>query len=155
MDPQRRAQLVEQYLACTAEVDDALSGITDAELDVRVGEEWTVREIVHHLGDSEMRSALRLRQLIAEDNPVIVGYDEGHYARVLFYDRPIAASLAAFRGARESTGELLVRLSDDQWARTGTHTEDGAYGVEPWLETYAAHGHDHAEQIRRTRAGIA
>lgn len=155
MDPQRRAELVERYLACTAEVDDALKGITEAELDLRVGDEWTVREIVHHLGDSEMRSALRLRQLLAEDDPVIVGYDEGHYARVLFYDRPIEASLTAFRGARDSTGELLVRLSEAQWARTGTHTEDGAYGVEAWLEIYAAHGHDHAEQIRRARVGMA
>lgn len=155
MDAQRRAELVERYLACTAEVDGSLKGITEAELDLRVGDEWTVREIVHHLGDSEMRSALRLRQLLAEDDPVIVGYDEGHYARVLFYDRPIEASLTAFRGARESTGELLVRLSESQWARTGIHTEDGAYGVEAWLETYAAHGHDHADQIRRARVGIA
>ena len=155
MDLQRRTELVARYLAAVGEVDNALSGITEAELDARAGDEWTVREIVHHLGDSEMRSALRLRQLIAEDDPVIVGYDEGYYARVLFYDRPIEASLTAFRGARESTGEILSRLSDAQWTRTGTHTEDGAYGVEAWLETYAAHGHDHAEQIRRARAGIA
>ena len=48
-------------------------------------------------------------------------------------------------------GQILQRLSEEQWQRTGTHTEDGPYGVEAWLETYAAHGHDHADQIRSAR----
>jgi hypothetical protein len=149
--PQRRSELVQRYLAGPSEVDDALADISEAELDARSGGEWTVREIVHHLGDSEMRSAIRLRQLLAEDDPVIAGYDEGRYARVLFYDRPIEASLDVFRAARASTGQILERLSDAQWERTGTHTEVGAWSVEMWLETYAAHGHDHADQIRRAR----
>lgn len=152
MDPQRRSKLVERFIAGPAEVDAAMEGITEAELDQRRSDgEWTVREIAHHLGDSEMRSALRLRQLLAEDDPVIPSYDEEEYARRLFYDRPIEASLAAFRAARASTGEILLRLSDAQWRRMGTHTEVGAWGIEAWLETYAAHGRDHADQIRRAR----
>lgn len=39
------------------------------------------------------------------------------------------------------------------WSRTGTHTESGAYSVKTWLELYAAHCHEHAEQIRAA-AGI-
>jgi len=31
---------------------------------------WSAREIVHHLADSEMTSAIRLRRLIAEERPV-------------------------------------------------------------------------------------
>ena len=99
-----------------------------------------------------MTSAIRLRRLIAEDNPAIVGYDQDHYAQALFYDRPIEASLAAFRAARESTAEILDRLDEAQWQRSGTHTESGAYGVEKWLRIYAQHAHGHADQIRRARA---
>ena len=52
--------------------------------------------VVHHLADSEMMSAMRLRRLIAEDDPVIQGYDEPLFARQLFYDdRPIEPALAA------------------------------------------------------------
>jgi len=153
VDPARRSELVQRYQQGPIAVDAALHALKERELDVRRGDEWTVREICHHLGDSEMRSAIRLRQLLAEDNPVIVGYDADAYARTLFYDRRIDWSLAAFRAARASTGEILERLSDEQWARNGTHTEEGPYGVEQWLETYAAHGHDHADQIRRTRSG--
>src|SRR5205814_5017356 len=99
--------------------------------------EWSARQVVHHLADSEMTSAIRLRRLLAEDRPVIVGYDEPEFARRLHYDRPIDGSLAAFRSARESTAELLDRLDEDEWARQGTHTESGRYAVDDWLRIYA------------------
>ena len=152
MDITQRRQLVQQYREGYAAVVAALEGATDAELDRRPGPgKWTAREIVHHLADSEMTSAIRLRRLIAEDNPVIVGYDQEEFARRLKYDRPIAASLAAFKAARETTAEILDLLTEAEWARTGTHSESGAYSVGTWLEIYAVHAHGHADQIRRAR----
>ena len=61
------------------------------------------------------------------------------------------ASVEAVASARQTTAEILERLDEGQWARRGTHTESGPYGVEAWLEIYAAHAHDHADQIRRAR----
>ena len=154
MDASTRRTLIDQYRAGHAAVVDALAGADDAALDRRPGPgTWSAREIVHHLADSEMTSAIRLRRLIAEENPTIVGYDQETYAVRLHYDRPIASSLEAFRWARVSTAEILDRLSEDDWARAGTHSDDGPYSVEGWLEIYAAHGHDHADQIMRAREG--
>ncbi len=82
---------------------------------------------------------------------MIVGYDEREFSRRLHYERPIQASLDAFRAARQTTAEILERLSDADWTREGTHSESGQYTVETWLEIYAKHGLDHAEQIRRAR----
>ena len=153
MDHRRRRELIERYEDGPRAVTEALAGITDAELDARPGpDQWSPREVVHHLADSEMTSAIRLRRLLAEDRPTIAGYDEQEFARRLHYDRPIAASLEALAAARRSTAELLERLGPAEWAREGTHTESGRYTVETWLEIYAAHGHDHAGQIRRARA---
>jgi hypothetical protein len=45
-------------------------------------------------------------------------------------------------------------LSEEEWGRVGTHTESGPYGVEDWLRIYAAHCHDHADQILRARKGL-
>jgi hypothetical protein len=152
MNIERRRQLVAQYRDGYAEVMRALEGASDAELDRRPAPgKWTAREIVHHLADSEMTSAIRLRRLIAEDNPVIVGYDQEEFARRLKYDRPIASSLAAFKAARETTGDILDRLTEAEWTRTGTHTESGAFSVYKWLDYYAGHAHGHAEQIRKAR----
>jgi hypothetical protein len=152
MDASERAELIAEYERGYASVEEALEGATPEELDARPDpHEWSAREVVHHLADSEMTSAIRLRRLLAEDDPMIAGYDEGEFARRLHYQRPLEGSLLAFRGARESTLPLLHALSEDEWARAGTHTESGSYSVETWLRIYAAHGRDHADQIRRAR----
>ena len=151
-----RKELIAQYQAGYGEVVKALEGATEAELDRRPApEKWSSREIVHHLADSEMTSAIRLRRLIAEDKPVIQGYDEAEYARRLHYDRPIEASLQAFGAARACTVPFLERLTPAEWERVGTHSESGAYSVDKWLQIYAVHAHNHADQIRRARAAVS
>jgi DinB superfamily len=149
MDAPKRAELLAQYRDGYRLVSEAVAGLGDAELDRPATDGWTARQVVHHLADSEMASAIRLRRLIAEDSPLIVGYDEEVFARALFYDRPIAASLNALRAARETSAEIVDRLSEAQWQRSGTHSESGPYSVETWLDIYASHGQDHAAQIRR------
>ena len=156
MDTDTRQTLITKYREGFDAVKAALAGATEAEMDARPGPDtWSAREIVHHLADSEMTSAIRLRKLLAEDATVIHGYDQEEFARRLYYDRPIEASLDAFKAARASTAELLDRLTPEQWAREGTHTEVGRYTVIRWLEIYAAHAHNHADQIRRARASVA
>jgi hypothetical protein len=153
MDKSERDALIKQYRQGHSVVVEALAGITPAELDAR-HEGWTAREVVHHLADSEMTSAIRLRRLLAEDHPIIGGYDEAMFARVLGYaERPIDAALDAFSAARRTTAEILARMTDADWAREGTHSESGRYTAEDWLQIYASHGHDHADQIRTARGG--
>ena len=152
LPPSEREALIASYRDGHRIVLDALAGTTDVELDAlpAAPDTWTARMVVHHLADSEMMSAMRLRRLIAEDHPVIEGYDEPRFARRLFYDeRPIEPALDAFAAARATSAQILERLSDEQWARDGVHTESGRYGVEDWLRIYAAHAHEHADQIRR------
>jgi hypothetical protein len=153
MTASERQRLIARYTAGYQHVVDALNGIAPDELDFRPAPtEWSAREIVHHLADSEMTSAIRLRLLIATSNPQIVGYDQDEFARKLYYkDRPIEPSLDAFKAARRTSADLLERLSETEWLREGTHTEVGRYSVERWLEIYAAHAHGHANQIRAAR----
>lgn len=153
MDRQTRAALIARYKDGYRVVAAALDGATDAELDAKPAPaKWCAREIVHHLADSEMTSAVRLRQLVAEERAAIRSYDEAEYARRLHYDRPIASSLLAFQAARSSTADLMDRMSDTDWAKEGTHPEHPRYSVGRWLEIYAEHAHNHADQITRARA---
>ncbi len=152
MDIDTRRKLVTQYKDGYREVIEALAGATDADLDAHPAPgKWSAREIVHHLADSEMTSAIRLRLLLAEDRPRIMAYDEAVFARKLHYDRPIEASLEAFKAARRTTGEILERMTEDEWQREGTHSEVGRYSVQKWLEIYSVHAHNHARQIRVAR----
>ena len=151
MDRGERAALIEQYKEGHRAVADAFRDMADEELDRSASDEWTPRQIAHHLADSEMMSAIRIRRLLTEDAPVIHGYDEATFAKRLTSDRPIGPSLEAMRYARESTAQLLDRLTEADWQRAGTHSESGPYSVEMWLTIYAAHGHDHAAQVKRSR----
>jgi hypothetical protein len=152
MDTSTRRKLVAQYKDGYRAVVEALKDADDEQLDAKPAPgKWSAREVVHHLADSEMTAAIRLRLLLATDRPQIVGYDQDEFARRLHYDRPIAASLDAFNAARRSSAELLDRMTEQEWLREGSHTEIGRYTVEKWLEIYSAHAHGHAEQIRIAR----
>jgi hypothetical protein len=148
MDRKDKERMIALYRDGYRAVVEALHNATEEELGARPAPgKWSAREIVHHLADSEMTSAIRLRLLLAEDRPTIHGYDQDEFARRLHYDRPHEASLEAFRYARECTAQILERLTEADWLREGTHTESGRYGVEQWLEIYAQHAHRHARQI--------
>lgn len=152
MDRQEREALIARYKRGYQLILDAIAGMTDAEWDAREAPgEWSPREVIHHLADSEMNSAIRIRKLIIEDSPQIQGYDQEEYARRLHYDRPIENSLLALQAARATSAELLDRMTDADWQSAGTHTESGPYTAHDWLRVYAEHCEEHAEQIRRAR----
>ncbi len=144
-----RDALISRFREGYVEVERAVSGLTDDDLDRRgLNGGWTPRQVVHHLADSEATAYVRLRKLIAEDEATIQAYDEPEFARRLHYDRPIGSSLAVLKAVRAASLELLESLTADEWDRRGTHAESGAYSVEDWLRIYAGHSHDHATQIR-------
>jgi hypothetical protein len=157
MTQEQRKTLIDRYAAGPDEVSRALAGFPAGGLTAHpIAGKWSAAEIVHHLADSEMTAALRLRRLVAEDHPVIHGYDQEQFAvRMRYNDRDIAPSLALFRATREGSVPLLRAMRDGDWERHGWHTESGLYTSERWLEIYAAHAHDHAAQIRRLREALA
>jgi hypothetical protein len=157
MTPEERQQLISQYAAGYDEVTRSLAEFPADSLTAHpIPGKWSACEIVQHLADSEMTSAIRLRLLLVEDNPEIKGYDQDAFAVRLGYNqRDLAPALDAFRAARATTSQLLAMMSDDDWKREGRHTESGRYTAEDWLKIYAAHAHNHAAQIRRLREAIS
>ena len=145
------AERIGAYRAATERFIAVASALSDADLDRRPPEPdgWTPRMVIHHVADSETNSYVRLRRLLAEPaGTVIQGYDEAQWARALHYDRPVELSLAVFRAVRDSSAELLDRITPGDLVRAGVHSESGPYTVADWLEIYVAHAADHAEQIR-------
>ena len=155
MTREEREALVDQYKDGYRVVAEALLKATPEELEAKPSAAaWSAREIVHHLADSEMIAAVRFRRLLAEERPTFEPRDQDVFARRLHYDRPHELSLELFKAARESTGELMNCLSEEEWLREGTHTKHGRFGLDTWLKTYGPHAHRHAEQIRVARSSL-
>jgi hypothetical protein len=147
-----RLALLEQFRTGSQAIDAALAGITDEELDrVPAGGGWTARQVAHHLADSEAMAYTRLRRLVADEDPQIQGYDEPRWAKRLHYERPIAEAVAVTHAVRAASLSLLESLTPQEWERHGIHSESGDYSVDRWLQIYASHPHEHADQIRGAR----
>lgn len=149
-----REALIAKYREGPNRIAETVLGLSEELLDYQPADGgWSAREVVHHTADSELTSAIRLRRLMAEERPEIIGYDGDEFARRLFYaERPVQPSLDAIRAARETSASLLERLREDDWRRAGTHSEIGPYSIDKWLAIYAVHCHEHAEQIERAVA---
>src|SRR5512134_4060177 len=154
MDHAERLALIERYAEGPDRFEAAVRQVPPEALQWRPGPgKWSVHEVIVHCGDSETNSAMRVRYLLGEREPVIQGYNQDAWAVAMdYHSHPIAPALAAARAARMNTVPLLHRLTEAQWARRGTHTEDGAYGVEAWLRIYAEHLHQHERQVLRNLA---
>jgi hypothetical protein len=151
LSTEERDALIDQYSRGADEIRRALATVPAEALQWRPGAgQWSAHEIVVHCADSETNAALRIRYLVAEKEPLVVGYDQDQWARAFDYHaQPLEESLAVAAAARGRTVPLLRRLTEADWAKVGRHTESGRYTAEDWLRTYAAHMAGHSRQIER------
>ncbi len=151
MTPAERESCIQRYEAGPALLAAALADAPTAALQWRPAPgKWSVHEVIVHCADSETNSHMRIRYLIAEPDPMIVGYDQDRWASAMDYHaHPLAPAMATVAAVRANTVPLLRRMTAQDWARVGRHTESGGYGAEDWLRIYAEHLEVHTRQIRR------
>jgi hypothetical protein len=129
-------------------------GCAGQEADFQPGEDkWSVRMIVCHLADSELVTGMRLRLLIAEENPVLGPYDEKAWAKNLDYTkRKISQAIETFRRVRAENYELLKDLPESAYERPGRHMERGIETLGDTVLRTAEHVEAHVRQIQTVRA---
>ncbi len=149
-----RTALIDRYERGPAILNAALAKIPQAAMQWRPEPgKWSAHEVIVHCADSETNAHGRIRYVLAEEKPVIQGYDQDRWAATLAYHSlPMAPALATVTAVRANTTALLRRLTDADWARVGTHTEMGRFGAEDWLQLYAEHLEIHARQLERNLA---
>lgn len=133
----------------------AVDGLDAAQLDTpyRIGG-WTVRQVVHHLADSHLNAAIRVRLALTEDRPTIRPYDEKRWAELTdAMTMPVAPSLAILDGLHRRWVTLLESLSEAEWDRELIHPDfDAPLRVWSVLALYDWHGRHHVAHITRLRA---
>jgi hypothetical protein len=146
-------QLIEPYLAGADVPVHAIRGLTTAELNAfPVPGAWSIQQIILHLMDSDLIASDRMKRVIAEDRPTLIGYNETAFAKTLPYaelDPAIACDI--FAKNRRMTYEILRRLDDSAFERTGMHNETGEISLAYLVKTYAGHLDGHMVHLRKKR----
>jgi hypothetical protein len=149
--------LVRRYAEGPALLRAAWNRVPEAARQWRPAEgRWSAHEVVVHCADSETNGAGRVRYLLCEAEPLLVGYDQDVWARTLDYHaHPVDLAFAVVDAVRANTAAMLRRQPSDAWTRIGRHTESGPFSAERWLTTYAQHLEVHARQIDRNIVAFA
>ncbi len=133
---------------------NAVAGLNHHQLDTPYREGgWTVRQLVHHLGDSHPTAVFRFKLALTEDYPHIVVYPEALFAAL--HDSvaaPIEWSLEIVEATHARWVMLLQSLTEPQWQRGFTHPQRGAMTLEANLLLYQWHSLHHLAHIHHLRA---
>ena len=149
-------QIIESYALGGPELAESIKGLTQADfLATPVpsgGGTWSIQQIVLHLMDSDLIASDRMKRIIAEDNPTIVGYSESAFATRLFYEEAEPALAAEiFAKNRLLTAAILRRLPDPAFARFGTHNQRGRVTLAQMVAGYVDHLAHHLKFLRHKR----
>lgn len=130
-----------------------LTGAAGREFDFSPAEgKWSIRQIMAHLVDSEMMGATRFRQVIAEENPLMLAWDQEAWAvRLDYAQKKPSDCMVTFRVIRKENFDLLKELPPETFRRNGQHPERGSLSLYDLLRIYTDHAENHAAQIRAIR----
>jgi len=110
---------------------------------------WTVRQVVHHVGDSHLNSMVRFKLALTEDNPTIRPYNEAAWADLADYRAtPIPLALEFLEALHTRWLLLLRTLGPSDWKRTLDHPEwDRPLPLDTVAALYSWHGKHHLAHI--------
>lgn len=149
-------QLIDEYLAGPAMLRQAVAGMTREQSLARpLAGLWSTLEVVCHLSDFEPIIADRMKRVIAEDNPTLVGADEKRFAAALAYHaRDLDEELTIIERTRQQMARILRTLKPEALDRVGMHTERGPRTLEQLLTTATNHIRHHLPFIQEKRKAL-
>jgi hypothetical protein len=153
------AQRIDAYLDGPAQLRRVVADMSPQQLSARpVPGKWSTLEVVCHLADSEQAWCHRMKRVVAEENPLLIGYDESRFTTALAYHQhELNAELALLEGMRKQMALVLRGLPEAAWSRQGVHSERGLVTLAEMLEAEIDHIPHHIRHIidKRKALGLA
>jgi uncharacterized damage-inducible protein DinB len=154
----RMATLEEQLARMERTADDfaaAVRGASEAALSKRPdGKNWSAREVVCHMRDTEESFLQRFQLLLAMDEPTFLGVEPDRWAEERQYGRnDVGEALVSFRKRRDESLAFLRHLKPEQWERAGVHATRGRMTVKDFVALMAWHDDNHLDQLKRALDG--
>jgi len=110
---------------------------------------WTVKQTIHHCGDSHVHSYIRFKWALTEEQPIIKAYYEDRWAELFdTKDAPITLSLQFIKALHAKWVYLLKGLSKEDLDKEFIHPESGAnVSLKKNIGLYAWHCNHHYAHI--------
>ena len=149
-------QSIADYLDGVQLVREAVRGMSGEQLLARpVAGKWSTLEVLCHVADFEPIYADRMKRVIAEDRPRLIGADEKHFAAALAYhQRDGEEELVLIERTRSQMARILRTLSAEALAREGVHSESGPITLEQLLGYAIRHIRHHVPFIHEKRRAL-
>jgi uncharacterized damage-inducible protein DinB len=149
-------QLIGDYVDGARLLREAVRGLSREQLLARpVAGKWSTLEVVCHLADFEPILADRMKRVIAEDRPQLIGADENRFAAALAYhDRNLEEELSLIEQTRSQLARILRTLPVEALQRVGVHSERGPRSLEQLLSGAINHIPHHVRFIQDKRKAL-
>ncbi len=149
-------ELIDAYLAGPRTLRRAVAGMTPEQQRQRpVPGKWSTLEVVCHLSDFDPIYADRMKRVIAEERPQLIGADESRFAAALAYQqRDLEEELAIMDLTRSQLARILRTLPVEALQRVGIHNERGPLTLEYLLKGVNEHVAHHVRFIADKRRAL-
>lgn len=154
LNADERRTMIDTIAAAPARMREAVSGLSEAQLDTPYREGgWTVRQVIHHVPDSHLNAYIRLKLALTENDPAIRPYDEGLWAELPdSKETPVEVSLTLLESLHARWVTLLRSLQESDFRRTLRHPEHSGILTVDWLVSmYAWHSRHHVGHVTALR----
>ena len=150
------SHLVDAYLAGGQTLKQAVRGMSREQLLARpVPGKLSTLEVVCHLADFEPILADRMKRVLAEDRPPLIGADENRFAQTLAYhDRDLEEELTLVEQTRGQMARILRTKGDEVLTRVGVHNQAGPRTLEQLLRGATNHIPHHVQFILEKRKAL-
>jgi hypothetical protein len=144
---------IEAWDADAQEMTSLIAGIPADRLDdVMVGE-WSARQIMTHMLDSELVFSVRLRAAIAAPGRPVSPYDPDAMATLIPYAKVSLEHIGqAFLALRASNTEILRSLPESAWQQAIEHPEHGPQQLPVIVRIFGEHIGNHMAELRAAQA---
>ena len=140
---------LKQIETYTIRLGETVDSLTDEELSKTYRDgSWTVRELVHHIADSQMNMFQRLKLALTDENPTVPNFDQDKWATQPDTKLPVESSIKMLEGINERIVSLGNSLREEQLDRAFTHEKNGKITVATKVAKLAWHEEHHLAHIK-------
>jgi len=150
------SQLLQEYAGGTQLLADAIQHVPPDMFDEKpVPGTWSVRQVICHLADAEIVYADRIKRMLIEDNPTLIGWSPDESVNdELCLCRDLSNEVEVIRTVRLQVTAILGAQDIEVWQRTAVHNEDGPMTLETVLERITRHIPHHVNFIEAKIAAM-